>query len=74
MALKPDEHAAQALKQISPVVQKVLADDLLTTLDTLVEVTDEVTMRQLQGRARLLRELLHLIEGTPPSANRPGKR
>lgn len=74
MPLKPDEHARKALTQVSPVVQKVLADDLLTVLDQLVDVSDEGTLRQLQGRARLLRELLNLIEGTPPSATRPGTR
>ncbi len=35
---------------------------MLLALDRLVEVTDPVILHQLQGRARVLRELLHAVE------------
>lgn len=72
--MKLTEHAVQALRQIHPAVKEALTTDLLTTLDQLVDVQEESLLRQLQGRARVLRELLHQIEGTPPSVNRSGKR
>ncbi len=40
----------------------MLTNELMSVLDNLVDAQDPAIFHQLQGRARVLRELLNLIE------------
>jgi hypothetical protein len=49
-----------------------LGEELAAVKDSLVLCTAEVAMRQLQGRAQVLQELLDLIENSVKTAEKLG--
>ena len=73
--LNTDANTLQGLAQLSPSVRKLLEEELLLSLDRLIDADGPILYR-LQGRTRLLKELLNLIESADaprrhPSAQTP---
>jgi hypothetical protein len=73
--LNTDANTLQGLAQLSPSVKELLGNELLLALDRLCDATDPVILHQLQGRARMLKELLNLIEQAEnPARQTPDRR
>lgn len=64
--LNTDANTLQGLAQLSPSVRTLLENELLLSLERLIDA-DGPIMYRLQGRARFLKELLSLVE----SADKP---
>ena len=70
MLSKPSSEALRAITQLRAIpawadVLKMLEAELDTTMLMLIERQDEPSIRQLQGRARLLKDLRQLAEEAP---------
>lgn len=67
--IKPTESEFRALTQLkSPGligVVEVIRRELAATDKALRDTHEEVSLRQLQGRAKLCEEFLSLVEGSP---------
>jgi len=60
--LNTDANTQRGLAQLSPAVKAMLTDELMTVLDQLIEAPDTVLLYRLQGRAKLLKDVLRMIE------------
>lgn len=59
-----DKETARAFAALrNSATHKLLAEDLSQVKDTLIDMNDATTVRQLQGAGRKLRDILSLIEG-----------
>lgn len=64
MVLPPDlaPLRTQIFRQLGGSTRKMFEHELSITLDKLADALDEKVLRQLQGRARFIKELLNEID------------
>lgn len=64
MVLHPDlaPHRKQIFRQLNGSIRQVFEHELQATLSKLADAQDETVLRQLQGRARFIKELLAEID------------
>lgn len=64
LVIPPDlkQNLEAQLRHVPPAFIKLLEHERERTLDTLADATAETLMRQQQGRARCLKDLLELID------------
>jgi hypothetical protein len=60
--LNTDANTLRGLAQLSPVVKSMFSDELLVVLDVLIDCPDPVLLHRMQGRARLLKDIINLID------------
>lgn len=70
MLTKPSQMAVRALYSLSkhtgwPEINGFLNSELDATFKVLSEAADEATLRQMQGRAQFIRELLTMVQDAP---------
>ena len=70
MLIKPTAQALRSLTGFSrqtgwAAIEQMFKDELSKTYEQLAEGADEAYLRQLQGRAKLIREFLSLVQEAP---------
>jgi len=77
MLTKPTAQALRSLLGFSrqtgwTEVEQMFKDELSKTYEMLADSADEVLIRQLQGRAKLIREFLSLVHDAPRTLEKLG--
>lgn len=77
MLTKPSAQALRSLTGFSrqtgwAAVDQMFKDELSKTYEQLAEGADEAYLRQLQGRAKLIREFLSLVQDAPRTLEKLG--
>lgn len=77
MITTPSPAALKALNALScqtawGEVSKLLESELASVFSVLSEAKDDVTLRQMQGRAQFIQELLRLVRNAPTLLSKLG--
>lgn len=77
MLTKPSAQALRSLTGFSrqtgwAAVDQMFKDELSKTYEMLADSADEALIRQLQGRAKLIREFLSLVHDAPRTLEKLG--
>lgn len=77
MLSKPTVQALQGLAALSKqnhwrAIESLITEELNATLTRMIDTPDERDLRQLQGRAKLLKEIQQLVHNAPDELKRRG--